>query len=321
MTKAKKPLLSIIMPAYNAERYIEEAIDSILRQTYKNFELIIINDGSSDGTWSIIEQYAKHDTRIIAKTQKNKGVVDTANYAASLASGEYISRHDADDVSFTTKFQDWIDTITKFPGAVLVTGSIEVINERGEFAYRDYVPTTDDDIKRSLHLRNPIPNGATLINRKVFEEVGRYSNVFAEDCDLWVKLYTKGQFVGTGTFLYKWRTNFSGLTFTNLEESSRKEKEYVGRIWDIENPHYMSRVDIMNHSGALLNISSERGVGYKVMFLHDLARVAIHLIKRGERRQGIMQLFAIASTGRTGLRTVAQRIILSTKGAVARRPV
>lgn len=319
MTSNTHPKISIVMPVYNAEKYLRSAIDSILRQTYANFELIIVNDGSSDESKVIIDRYASIDNRIKVIHQENRGVVATANYAASLATGEYISRHDADDISFDTKLQDWIDCIHKHPDAIVITGSIEVINYRDEFAYKDYVPTTNDDIKRSLHLRNPLPNGATLIKKTAFDEVDGYSDVFAEDCHLWTKLYAHGKFIGTGTFVYKWRMNSTGLTFSNLQKSIHKEKEYVDAIWDIDTPEYLTRKKIIDHYQLLMKHFPADGISYKKMFLHDLARVCIHLMKRGYKRQGCLQLITIASTGRTGVKTIASRLLLTIKGNIPKK--
>lgn len=314
MTK-KQPLISIIMPAYNAERYLHQAVDSILRQTYTNWELIIVDDGSQDKTWLIAKGYARKDKRIIVKQQQNQGVVMAANLAASMANGEYITRHDSDDISFDTKLEDFIKTLEKNPDAIVVTGSIEVISEKSEFLYKDFVPTTDRDIKRSLHLRNPIPNGATLIKKSAFDKVGGYSNVFAEDCDLWVKLYQQGQFVGTKTFVYRWRTNSKGLTMSNGEKTMEKEKEYVDKIWEMETPSYVKRSDIISHCNKLIKPTSDaNNINYKKAYLYDLARLSIHLIKRGYTAQGIKQLLAVASTGRTGLKTTLHRLWLATTG-------
>lgn len=318
---SNSPLISIIMPIFNAEKYLRESLDSILRQTYDDFELIIVNDGSIDGTQSIINEYAARDHRIVAIRQENTGQAIASNNGATRAKGKYIIRHDADDVSFNTKLEDYAETLKKYPEAIVITGSIEVIDEKGEFLYKEYVPTTNDDIKRSLHLRNPLPNGATLVKKSVFDEVGGYSNVFAEDCDLWVKLYPLGEFVGTGTFVYKWRTNSTGVTFSNLEKTIAAEKEYVARIWSIEPPKTLTREEVISHSKKLIALRPKDGVSYKLAFLHDLARVSVHLIKHRRVREGLWQLVVVATTGRSGLKTVFNRLRLAARIPKGKRNV
>ena len=99
----QKSLISVLMPVYNVEKYLQEAIESILNQTYSNFEFLIINDGSSDKSGEIINSY--NDSRIVyLQNNKNKGLVYTLNYGISLAKGEYIARMDGDDISLPDRF-------------------------------------------------------------------------------------------------------------------------------------------------------------------------------------------------------------------------
>ena len=313
MNKTKqKPLFSIIMPAYNAEAHIEEAMQSILRQTYQNFELIIINDGSTDNTQEIIDKYKASDHRIKSYKQKNKGVVAAANLAASHATGRYITRHDADDVSFPTKLQDFLDTFNKHPEAILVTGNIEVIDELGQFVRTGITPPSNDLLKYTLYVYNPIPNGATAIKRDLFEQVGGYSDVFAEDLHLWTKLYELGEFASTNTFVYKWRINLSGLTHTNQDKTLAKEREYTDIIWNRQLPSIYSRTELIRQSIELLKLP--QGIHHKNTFLYTAARIGSRLIKKGYTMDGIRLLLAIASTGRTGLNIALKQIHLSLKG-------
>ena len=311
-TEKRTPLISIIMPAYNAEKHIEEAIYSILIQTYSNFELIIINDGSTDKTQEIIDKYTKKDSRIKTMKQKNAGVVAAANRAASLAHGEYITRHDADDISFPTKLSDYLATLEKEPSAVLVSGNIEVINDSGEFIYKDYIPPTDEDIKRALLIYNPLANGATLIKKSFFDKVGGYSDVFAEDLDLWIKLYDKGRFVSTGTFVYRWRISPNGLTSSNSDKTINIEREYTSRLWDTRSKEPVARNNIKENCKRLLE--HKDGIHHKFMYLYTLSRIGTREIKNGEYKNGVMRLLLIMSTGLAGFKIATKQIYLSAKG-------
>lgn len=304
----KPPLVSIIMPVYNSERYLKAAVDSVLRQTYTNFELIIVDDGSTDDSWSIISHYANIDGRIRAVHQENKGVVAASNHGASLAKGTFISRHDSDDISFENKLDDLIRVANENPNAIVITGNIEVINEAGEYLYRELVPVYSDDIKRALYYRNPLPNGATMIKTSSFQAVGGYEDVFAEDCHLWTKLYDKGDFAGTGTTIYRWRMNSTGLTLSNNTKSIEKEKEYTAIIWSLSIPSFVTRKDVLRQCNTYLSISDRFGVDYKKIYLYDLARLSIQLVKRGYIRHGLFQILIICSTGRTGLKISLERI-------------
>jgi glycosyltransferase involved in cell wall biosynthesis len=103
------PLVSVLMPAYNTEKYIHQAIKSILNQTYKNIEFIIFNDGSIDNTLSIIESYAAIDNRIVVVSSKtNKGYVYHLNHGISIANGKYIARMDSDDISLPKRIENQV---------------------------------------------------------------------------------------------------------------------------------------------------------------------------------------------------------------------
>ena len=110
----KSPQISVVMPAYNAEKYITEAIDSILFQTFKDFEFIIINDASTDSTKDIIESYK--DPRIkLVNNEQNKGVAKSLNIGISVACGKYIARMDADDIALPERFQKQFDFMEQHP--------------------------------------------------------------------------------------------------------------------------------------------------------------------------------------------------------------
>lgn len=312
----KSPLISVIMPVYNAGKYLREAIDSMLRQTYRDFELIIVNDGSSDDSADIIASYEKFDARIRSYTQKNAGVVAAANFGASVATGEYLMRSDADDVSFDTKLADLVGCATKHPAAVVISGNIEVINERGEFMYRDILCPLNEEIKREMFIRNPIPNGATLIKKSAFDAVGGYDDVFAEDFHLWIKLFPLGDFIATGTYVYRWRTNSTGLTFSNIEKSIQKEKEYVSILWETQTPHYVPCRDIRKRSRQYITDFKKHGREYNHLFLSNFARFSVHMGKHGHKVLALKQLVAVAMSSPAGFEFVVVRLLLVVRGGV-----
>lgn len=318
MTSNPDTFVSVVMPVYNAGNFLHKSIESILGQSYTDFEFIIINDGSTDGSWEVIESYAKKDDRIVAVNQKNSGVVKAANLAASMARGKYLARTDADDISFESKLEDLVACARKYPSAILIAGSVEAIDENDEFLFRGLVPIYDDDIKRALYIRNPIGNGATLIKKEAFDHVGGFADVFAEDCDLWTRLFSEGEFRGTGTTIYRWRMNSTGLTSTNNEKSIQKAKEYLSKLWDDFPPRNISRSEILARSHIYTEMPGRFGSIYNEMFLDDISRVAVHQIKRGHIWSGLLQLLSIASTGVLGIKIVVRRLWFIVRGAKGR---
>lgn len=130
--KNRNPKVSIILPVYNAEKFLDETITSILNQSFEDFEFIIINDESKDKSPDIIKKYFKKDKRIIfVNNEKNLGCVNTRNRGLRMANGEYIAVMDSDDVSLRDRFKIQVNYLDKHPEIFLIGGSAIVIDEEG----------------------------------------------------------------------------------------------------------------------------------------------------------------------------------------------
>lgn len=302
------------MPVYNAEKFLAESIDSILRQTFTQFELIIINDGSTDSSQKIIDSYIKRDDRIQAYTQKNQGVVRSANKAIELAKSDYIARIDADDIAMPDRLKQQFEMLDNNPDTVLVCSDFEIFTDSGEFRYREVVPPDSTAIKQLLYIRNPIANGSTLIRKSALLEVGLFDDVFAEDFHMWMKLIDKGDFVSTGTMLYRWRMNPKGLTLSNNNLSQEKSELYISELWQKRPPTIIKRQDIKRKTRKYLDEYGKRGKAYREIYLTDLSRLASKYVVRGQLSKGVRQLLNVALSGRPGLRIALQRIYFIIRG-------
>lgn len=187
----KKKLISVIMPVYNGEKYLASAIESILNQTYDYFELIIINDGSTDNSMDIINNYAKMDNRILVVSRKNRGLVYTLNEAIKISTGEYIARMDADDISHTLRFEKQVYLLNDNPNLYLVGTDFELIFEEN----------VSEDLKQEMikfqeFSNKPIPqqrrfdsllegyrilHPTWMIRKELFANIGYYKNYNSED--------------------------------------------------------------------------------------------------------------------------------------------
>ncbi len=185
----ENPTISVIMPAYNTEKYLEESIKSILNQTFTNFEFIIINDGSKDNTKKIIEIYKKKDKRIILlNNPKNLGLQVSLNRGLKLAKGKYIARMDSDDISLSNRFQIQINFLNRNKDIFLVGGSAIVINEKGEKAGCFIKNDSSKRIKKKLLKSNPFIHPSIMFrNERVYY---REKFVCSEDYDLYLRLLT-----------------------------------------------------------------------------------------------------------------------------------
>jgi glycosyltransferase involved in cell wall biosynthesis len=185
----KKPRISVLMPAYNAEKYIAEAIESILKQTYKDFELIIVDDASTDDTAKIIKSYAKRDKRIkYYKNEKNSGVTITLNNGLKHCSGDYIARMDSDDVSMKKRFEEQVREMDK--GSDLIGTNITFIDENGKKSgTRKY----SNEIDKVIIIESPLAHPTVMFRKEFLKKTGNYRPEYnsAEDYDLWIRFYRK----------------------------------------------------------------------------------------------------------------------------------
>ena len=187
-------LISVIMPVYNGEKYLKEAIDSILTQSFTDFEFIIINDGSTDNSKSIIDQY--DDKRIIYIEQDNKGLAKALNLGASYCNGEFIARMDADDISSPDRFMNQYLFFQSHSNISVLSGSFSYIDENGKYLGRTFSVTNPFLIKRKLlNSGCVVCHPSVMMRRKDFLDVSGYSEIMGNrftDYHLWVKFVKKG---------------------------------------------------------------------------------------------------------------------------------
>lgn len=311
----QKPRISVIMPVYNTEAYLKEAIDSILGQTYTNFELIAINDGSKDGSGAILDHYAGIDKRMNVVHQENAGLVATLNRGISMAKGEFIARMDADDVSFPRRFELQVEALDKHADAVLVAGGFEIIDEESEFMYREVIAARDRDIKRSMLLRNPIAHGSVMFRKSACDTVGGYSNACGptEDFELWSRLSLVGTFIGLEQTIFRWRVNRKGITSNNNKLQLEIMKRHVAALWANNFPKVLSAKELRADGRRYFKTYKKRGFDMRNIMLSDNAQIAFQMMRRGHFFMGVRQLFAVATASRTGLKIAFHRLRLTIK--------
>lgn len=204
-------LISVILPVYNGEKYLKESIESILNQTYTNFEFIIIDDGSKDSSLEIIREYEKEDERIVVVSRENKGLIATLNEGMERAKGKYIARMDQDDISLPERFERQIKVMKN--NNIMVCGTYtKVIDEDGKYIKDGIVPTQDDEIvKKLLECTNPLFHPTVMF--KKFDNI--FYNEFAHNCEdyeLWLKYTEIGKIENLPEYLLKYRIELSSIT-------------------------------------------------------------------------------------------------------------
>lgn len=183
------PLVSFVMPVYNTASYLEEAVDSILCQSYENFELIAVNDGSTDGSGEILDRYEKADNRVRVLRQENKGMVAALNAGLAVARGKYIARVDSDDVSLPERLAKQVAFMESHPEIGVCGTRCGFFGDKGEFV--GTVPPTDPElIKCRLLFLPTMSHTAVMMRNDLVQDHHLYYNPEvgqAEDYDLWTR--------------------------------------------------------------------------------------------------------------------------------------
>lgn len=318
---SKTPEISVILPVYNAERYLKYAVDSILDQSYGNFELLLINDGSTDKSKELIDAYAKSDKRIIPIHQDNIGLVATLNKGIKLSKGTYIARMDADDISLPRRFEEQVKLLNSNKNAVLCGSCFDVINEYNEFIKLGVAPAFDEDLKRSMHLYNPIAHGSVMFKKSAFLKTDGYSSTVGptEDYDLWIKLATLGDFVFSEKSVFKWRINPEGITHSRNDVMQDATKKLVTAYRKSDPVTPYSAKKMKQRGKEYINTFGSIGVIMKEIVLEDNYNLGVKAFKEGHPITGLKFITSVALIGRTGLKITTNRTLDYSLNAIRRR--
>ena len=203
-----EPLISVVMPAYNAQKYISSAIESILMQTFTDLELIIVNDCSTDNTRSIVKSFIKKDPRVKLIDNKTRlNIALSLNKGISRASSNIIARMDADDISLSNRLEFQYKLITSSKKIVVVGADIIIMDiDENELAIRNY-PNSSEKLKACLFRYSPFAHPVVCFRKDIFDSVGGYNPKYSptEDLDLWFRLGVKYRFGSVKKPLLKYR--------------------------------------------------------------------------------------------------------------------
>lgn len=233
------PVVSVVMPCYNSADTIEETLKSLTRQTLTDFELIAVDDGSSDLTRKILEAWARRDRRFEVIHQSHQGIIPALNAGLAACQAPYIARMDADDRSLPERLERQVDYLERQPRVsvvgCLVAGFPEDGVREGFYIYLEWLNSlvTDDEIRREIFVESPFAHPSVVFRREAVNEVGGYQeHGWPEDYDLWLRLYTAGaRFAKVPEVLLEWREHPDRLTRTDkrysLENFLRAKAHYL----------------------------------------------------------------------------------------------
>lgn len=206
MKASQKPLISVIMPVYNGMPYLEQAIESILKQSYKNLELIIVDDKSTDD--SVLFAKKIKDTRVrIIRNLKNIGIANSLNIAIDSSRGDYIARMDADDISMPKRLEKQLKFLQKNKSISICGSFVYLINDKGEIIGTKKYPEKNKDLKKALNFYSPIIHPTFFGKSTFFKKLSGYNPDFeyAEDYELLVRSREKYKMANVPQYLLKWR--------------------------------------------------------------------------------------------------------------------
>ena len=211
------------MPVFNAAAYLPQAIESILSQSFTNFEFIIVNDASTDSSWKIIKKYARTDNRIRCFRNKlNLGVSLTSNIAISYARGKYLARMDADDISTPDRFQKQIDFLKKNRGIIAVGSQCILIDQNDQTVGLKNFPTDPKKLYKMIFWAVPVQQSSMVINlKKLPKNFVWYdrNKTSAEDISLMFRLFSYGQLANLPDFLTYYRQLPNSLSHLNPKQT------------------------------------------------------------------------------------------------------
>ncbi len=224
--------VSVLMPTFNQQKYLRAAIESILMQTYPDFELLIIDDGSTDSTPEILGEYAIKDKRVRVISRENKGLCASLNELLAMAQGQFIARMDSDDISLCGRFASQVQFLQDHPEVVCVGGHIQLINEAGRMYGRVMYPIEDGEIQSAaLAARPSIAHPCFMMRRESVVAIGGYdaAQFPAEDLDLILRLGEIGKLANLDEVILRYRGHLKSISRQLRLKQERKARAVCER--------------------------------------------------------------------------------------------
>ena len=223
--------VSVVMAVRDAAATVAAALDSVLRQTFGDFEFFVVDDGSRDGSVEIAQEFAAGDSRVRVVAREWEGLVESLVHGMGLARGEYMARMDADDVAMPARFERQVEMLDNEPEAGVVSSLVEIVSDgrlgSGMRRYEQWVNglCSHDDICRELFVESPLPHPSVMMRAEAMRAVGWYrvQPEWPEDYDLWMRMWRAGyRFGKVPEVLLRWR--YSPQSFSQIDQRYLPER-------------------------------------------------------------------------------------------------
>jgi len=224
-------LISVLLPVRNGEAYLREALESVLAQTHRELELLVVDDGSDDATHAILSSY--EDPRLRVIRQEPQGLVPALRRGLADVRGEVLARMDADDVSLPHRLERQLEALAADERLALVGCAVETIDDGGRVTGSWSLPVDDAALRRRLLLRNPFTHGAVVLRRAAVEAAGGYRADYGanEDYDLWRRLAREWRLGAVPDALYRYRVHPAAVTKTRVEDRVSARERLRDELW------------------------------------------------------------------------------------------
>ena len=221
------PRVSVILPVRDGERFLREALQSVLAQTLDDFELLVVDDGSTDGTAAILDEV--QDDRLRVLRQGPLGLVAALNLGIAEARTPYLARMDADDVSLPERLERQVAYLDERPRVALVVSRVETIGRDATVV----LPDDDAALRRRLLLRNPFTHGSVVVRADAVARGGGYRTDYGanEDYDLWRRIAREWELGALPDVLYRYREHPGAVTQSRVEERVRSRERLRDELW------------------------------------------------------------------------------------------
>jgi hypothetical protein len=231
----KQPRISVVIPAFNAQRYLAEAVESVLQQSYSNFECLVIDDGSTDRTREILAELALRDGRVKPIRIEHSGIVKALNVGVEAAQGELIARMDADDVCMPERFARQVEYLDQHPECVAVGSAVMLVDPFGSDLWEIQVHAEHDQIDASLLKGDgwALFHPSAVLRRQAILDVGGYRRAYqwAEDMDLFLRLSEIGRLANLPDVLLRYRQHFASVNRTKLDVQRDRSAQVVAEAY------------------------------------------------------------------------------------------
>lgn len=245
-----RPVISIIMPVYNGEKYLRESIDSILSQTFTDFELLVVNDGSTDGSVEIIQYYEKQDPRVkLIHNRLGKGIAGALNTGLSVSKGDYLARADADDINRPYRLKEQYDFLEKNKDIYLLGGGYAPFNQKGH-RIDIYHPKGSIEIGWKFITNTYFCHPSIMMRREVYDDMGGYINTATEDYDYFSRIIKRYRGYNLQRILLDYREH-------EINYSKTAKEPILKNVKEISENNFRFYADKMDGYGELVKFQEE----------------------------------------------------------------